>query len=234
MNLRFKNKLSTSLKILDIKILSLQWGYSPFIEEVIYFHDYSIFFMTLIILSMFFYLISSDLFNFYLTRYFIIRDLLEIYWTLLPIVILFFIAFPSLRLLYLYESVDDIYLTIKCLGHQWFWSYEYNDFSDFFFDSYMVNRDFLRLLDVDNRIILPLNYGTRLVVSSQDVLHSWAVPSLGIKVDANPGRLNQIVLPVKNIGVFYGQCSEICGSLHSYIPIVMEVVRYDIFEKWIS
>jgi cytochrome c oxidase subunit 2 len=132
----------------------------------------------------------------------------------------------------------DCRLTIKTVGHQWYWSYEYSDFLNLEFDSYILpteelNRGDFRLLDVDNRIVVPTETSVRLLITSADVIHSWAVPSLGIKTDAIPGRLNQIGFFIKYPGVYYGQCSEMCGANHSFIPIVLEAVAMKDFTSWL-
>jgi len=168
---------------------------------------------------------------------------IEIIWTVLPSVILVIVALPSFALLYSIDEIIDPALTIKCVGHQWYWSYEYSDFQSKLglvnFDSYMVPEDELefgelRLLEVDNRVVLPINTHTRVLVTSADVLHSWAVPSFGIKMDACTGRLNQTSLFVLREGVFYGQCSEICGVGHANMPIVVETVSINKYIKWLS
>jgi len=151
---------------------------------------------------------------------------------------LVFLALPSLRLLYLLDEVNYPVLTVKAVGHQWYWSYEYSDFSDVEFDSYIVSSGDLevgdyRLLEVDHRMVVPTWCDIRVLVSSADVLHSWAVPSLGVKVDAVPGRLNQLSFCVNRAGVYYGQCSEICGANHSFIPIAVEAVDVESFVSWL-
>jgi cytochrome c oxidase subunit 2 len=172
-------------------------------------------------------------------------SLLEIIWTILPAVILILIAVPSFALLYSLDEILDPQITLKIVGHQWYWSYEYSDYlttqSDegFGFDSYLLSADDLtpgafRLLEVDNRVILPVNTHIRLLVSAADVLHSWAVPSFGIKVDACPGRLSQASLFLKREGVFYGQCSEICGINHGFMPIVVKSVSISEYLAWLS
>ena len=172
-------------------------------------------------------------------------SLLEIIWTILPAVILILIAVPSFALLYSLDEILDPQITLKIVGHQWYWSYEYSDYlttqSDegFGFDSYLLSADDLtpgafRLLEVDNRVILPVNTHIRLLVSAADVLHSWAVPSFGIKVDACPGRLSQASLFLKKEGVFYGQCSEICGINHGFMPIVVKSVSISEYLAWLS
>jgi cytochrome c oxidase subunit 2 len=146
-------------------------------------------------------------------------------------------------LLYSIDEVINPALTIKCVGHQWYWSYEYSDFEtklgSINFDSYMIPEDDLeigelRLLEVDNRIVLPINTHIRVLITAVDVLHSWAIPSLGIKLDACIGRLNQTSLFIIRSGVYYGMCSEICGNGHANMPIVVESVTLDSFISWLS
>ena len=170
--------------------------------------------------------------------------LIEMIWTITPAFILLIIAIPSFSLLYAMDEVISPAVTIKTLGHQWYWSYEYSDYinedGDFIeFDSYMIPEEDLtkgqiRLLEVDNRVIVPVNTHIRIIISAADVLHSWAIPSLGIKCDAIPGRLNQTSLFVKREGVYYGQCSEICGINHGFMPIVIEAVSLKNYITWIS
>ena len=167
---------------------------------------------------------------------------LEIVWTIIPTIILVAIGLPSFSLLYAMDEIMDPSVTIKAVGHQWYWSYEYSDYFDIAnikFDSYMVDETDLsegqfRLLEVDNRTVLPVNTHIRIVVTSEDVIHSWAVPSLGVKVDAIPGRLNQIGIFIKREGVFYGQCSEICGANHGFMPIVVHAVSKDNYLQWVQ
>ena len=168
---------------------------------------------------------------------------IEIVWTVLPSLILVVVALPSFALLYSIDEIIDPTITIKCVGHQWYWSYEYSDFETKLgtinFDSYMIPEDELefgelRLLEVDNRIVLPQNTHIRVLVTAADVLHSWAVPSLGVKVDACTGRLNQTSLYLLREGVFFGQCSEICGVGHSNMPIVVESVSLDKYIGWLA
>ena len=168
---------------------------------------------------------------------------IEIIWTITPSLILMLIAVPSFALLYSMDEVIDPSVTVKVIGHQWYWSYEYSDYNlsvsnSIQYDSYMVSDEDLkegqlRLLDVDNRMIVPANIHARVLVTSSDVLHSWAIPSLGIKIDACPGRLNQVSLFIKRCGVFYGQCSELCGINHAFMPIVIQAVSIDVYIHWI-
>nr|YP_009389220.1 cytochrome c oxidase subunit 2 [Thorea hispida]ARX95964.1 cytochrome c oxidase subunit 2 [Thorea hispida] len=167
--------------------------------------------------------------------------LIEIIWTITPASILLIIAVPSFSLLYAMDEVLSPAVTIKTLGHQWYWSYEYSDYNNIKtvnFDSYMIPEEDLeigqlRLLEVDNHIIIPVNTHVRIIVSAVDVLHSWAVPSLGIKCDAVPGRLNQTSVFIKREGLYYGQCSEICGLNHGFMPIVVEAVPLLNYISWI-
>ncbi len=169
---------------------------------------------------------------------------IEIVWTTTPALILLIIAIPSFSLLYAMDEIISPTITIKTLGHQWYWSYEYSDYLNakdetINFDSYMIPEEdlesgYLRLLEVDNRMVIPVNTHIRIIISAADVLHSWAVPSLGVKCDAIPGRLNQTSLFVKREGLYYGQCSEICGINHGFMPIVVEVVKLSDYISWIS
>nr|YP_007890686.1 cytochrome c oxidase subunit II [Jakoba libera]AGH24180.1 cytochrome c oxidase subunit 2 [Jakoba libera] len=168
---------------------------------------------------------------------------IEIIWTIIPAVILLFIAIPTFALLYSMDEGIDPAITIKAVGHQWYWSYEYSDYTSdtesLAFESYMVPEEDLqqgqlRLLEVDNRVVVPVDTHVRVLVTSQDVLHSWAIPSLGIKMDACPGRLNQVSMFIKREGVYYGQCSEICGVNHAFMPIVIEAVPLDDYVTWVS
>lgn len=199
---------------------------SPVIEQLIFFHDYSIIIIIIVILLVGYIIVNSCFNKNYNLGLFEGQELERI-WTLLPGIFLLIIAFPSLRLLYLMEDYDYYDITIKRLGHQWYWSYEYSDLGIKFYDSYIRNNNRLfRLLNVDNCLVLPYNRRIRLITSSVDVIHSWTIPSVGVKVDAIPGRLNQLFLIFNRIGIFSGQCSEICGANHSFIPILISVIPY--------
>nr|YP_010960771.1 cytochrome c oxidase subunit II [Lethasterias fusca]WNH38662.1 cytochrome c oxidase subunit II [Lethasterias fusca] len=218
--------------------LGLQDASSPLMEELIYFHDYTLIILTLITILVF-YGLASLLVSSNTNRFFLEGQGLETVWTVIPAIILIFIALPSLQLLYLIDEVNNPFLTIKAIGHQWYWSYEYADYRDLEFDSYMIPTSDLtvgnpRLLEVDNRLTLPSQTPIRVLVTSSDVLHSWTVPSLGIKMDAVPGRLNQVNFFISRCGLFYGQCSEICGANHSFMPIVIESINFSSFENWVS
>lgn len=216
----------------------LQDRNSPLIEQLNFFHDHTILIL-IIITILVSYLIIILFFNNFNNRFLLHGQIIEIIWTILPAIVLIFIALPSLRLLYLLDEIYEPSITLKTIGHQWYWSYEYSDFLNIEFDSYIIPTNELenygfRLLDVDNRIILPINNQIRILVSAADVLHSWTVPSLGIKVDATPGRLNQTNFFINRPGLFYGQCSEICGANHRFIPIIIERIPSNYFIKWIS
>nr|WGO57992.1 cytochrome c oxidase subunit II [Pseudoglomeris magnifica] len=216
--------------------LNLQDSASPIMEQLIYFHDYAMMIITLI-LTIISYMIYMLINNIFTNRFLIEGQFIEMVWTIAPAIILIFIAIPSLRLLYLMDEINNPMMTLKTIGHQWYWSYEYSDFKKMEFDSYMNTQDNLsnfRLLDVDNRVVLPMNTFIRIIITASDVLHSWTIPSLGIKADAIPGRLNQISFIITRPGIFFGQCSEICGMNHSFMPIVIESISMNNFMKWIT
>lgn len=218
--------------------LNLQESASPLIEQLNFFHDHSVIIL-LIITTTISYLIMSITVNKIINRFLLENQIIELIWTIIPGIILIFIALPSLRILYLLDENISPSLTIKTIGHQWYWSYEYSDFINIEFDSYIIpsaeiDSSSFRLLEVNNRLVVPFNTQTRILVTAADVLHSWAVPSLGIKVDANPGRINQTSFMLKYPGLFFGQCSEICGSVHSFIPIVIEGTLKINFINWLN
>jgi cytochrome c oxidase subunit 2 len=167
------------------------------------------------------------------------NTLLEVLWTALPVVILIIIAIPGLRLLYFQDRVQDPEMTLKVAGHQWYWSYSYPDHGDFTFDSIIVPDEELqegqpRMLAVDNRVVLPVDTNIQILMTGEDVIHSWAVPSLGIKFDATPGRINERWVRIKEEGVYYGMCSEFCGVNHAYMPIEVHAVSKEAFAEWVS
>jgi cytochrome c oxidase subunit 2 len=197
-----------------------------------------------------FWVLGSLMYNYNTTKspiahkYLTHGTILELIWTVSPALILIAIAFPSFRLLYLLDEVISPTITIKVVGHQWYWSYEYSDYvtdggEAIDFDSYMIPESDLetgqfRLLEVDNKLIIPVDCHIRLIVTGSDVLHSFAVPSLGIKLDAVPGRLNQVSILAERTGTFYGQCSEICGVLHGFMPIAVEAVSIQDYLAWVD
>nr|YP_010527066.1 cytochrome c oxidase subunit II [Gastropacha populifolia]UXR12403.1 cytochrome c oxidase subunit 2 [Gastropacha populifolia] len=218
--------------------LNLQNSASPLMEQIIFFHDHTLIILIMITILVG-YLMMNLFFNKYINRFLLEGQMIELIWTILPAITLIFIALPSLRLLYLLDELNNPLITLKSIGHQWYWSYEYSDFHNVEFDSYMTPsnemkiNDF-RLLDVDNRIMLPMNNQIRIMVTATDVIHSWTIPSLGVKVDANPGRLNQTNFFLNRPGIFFGQCSEICGANHSFMPIVIESISIKNFINWIN
>lgn len=216
--------------------LGFQDSNSPLIEQLTFFHDHTLLILV-IITTLVGYLITIMLFNPSVNRLLLQGQTIEVIWTILPAIILIFIALPSLRLLYILDEVSNPAITLKTIGHQWYWSYEYSDFLQLEFDSYIIPTGELpdngfRLLEVDTRVVLPMKTQVRVLISAADVLHSWALPSLGVKVDAIPGRLNQTSFLINRPGLFYGQCSEICGANHSFMPIVIESVPTNIFLSW--
>ena len=225
--------------------IGIQDPATPYAEGMYSFHSFliSIFFLVVVLVCwIIFYILSSfDRTINKTPNIFTHSSLLEIVWTIFPAILLLIIAVPSFSLLYSLDELIDPTISLKIIGHQWYWSYEISDFSlnnaDIEFDSYMISSDDLtlgafRLLEVDNRVILPVNTHIRLLITAADVLHSWAVPSFGVKVDACPGRLNQASLFIKREGVFYGQCSEICGVNHGFMPIVVKAVSPETYTKW--
>nr|BAO02742.1 cytochrome c oxidase subunit II [Hexanchus griseus] len=218
--------------------MGFQDAASPVMEELLHFHDHTlmiVFLISALVLYIILAMVSTKLTN----KYILDSQEIEIVWTILPAIILILIALPSLRILYLMDEINDPHLTIKAMGHQWYWSYEYTDYEDLMFDSYMIQTQDLtpgqfRLLETDHRMIVPMESPIRVLVSAEDVLHSWTVPALGVKMDAVPGRLNQIAFIISRPGIYYGQCSEICGANHSFMPIVVEAVPLEHFENWSS
>lgn len=210
---------------------------SPIIEQIRFFHDHSIL-IILIITIITIYIVINIIINKYTRRSIIEGQEIEIIWTIIPAITLIFIAIPSLHLLYLTDEVFSSQISIKIIGHQWYWSYEYSDFNKEF-DSFIIPQEEImknsfRLLDTDNNLVIPFNTSIKFLITSADVIHSWTVPSLGIKIDAIPGRLNQAFSFSKRPGIFFGQCSEICGANHRFIPISIEIVKIKNFTKFIS
>nr|YP_010000524.1 cytochrome c oxidase subunit II [Erythrocercus mccallii]QOD96410.1 cytochrome c oxidase subunit II [Erythrocercus mccallii] len=217
--------------------LGFQDASSPIMEELMRFHDHAMM-VALAICSLVLYLLTLTLTG-KLSSNTVNAQVIEIIWTILPAAVLIMLALPSLRILYMMDEVNEPNLTLKAIGHQWYWTYEYTDFKDLTFDSYMTPTTDLplghfRLLETDHRVIVPTRSTVRVIVTADDVLHSWAIPSLGVKTDAIPGRLNQTSFSASRPGVFYGQCSEICGANHSFMPIVVESVPLANFESWSS
>jgi len=221
---------------------------TPQMEGLVELHDNIMFYLVIILFGVAWIMLSiirnysnkrSPISHKYLNH----GTTIELIWTITPALILILIAFPSFKLLYLMDEVSDPSMSVLAEGHQWYWSYSYPDFlnkeDDFIdYDSYLVpesdlENGSLRLLEVDNRVILPEQTHVRFIVTAADVIHSFACPSLGIKCDAYPGRLNQASVYINRPGVFFGQCSEICGILHSSMPIAIESVTIEKFVSWL-
>nr|ARO74695.1 cytochrome c oxidase subunit II [Mexistrophia reticulata] len=202
---------------------------TPIQTEMIMFHDHA-----MILLVGIFTTVSlvgvSILISKYSSRTMHEAQTLETMWTIVPAILLVWLALPSLRLLYLLDEQSLSANTVKAIGHQWYWSYEIPMLGNTSFDSYMtpesnLNKGEFRLLEVDNRPILPLKVNTSVITTSADVIHAWALPSMGVKMDSVPGRLNVMGMKPEIPGVYYGQCSEICGANHSFMPISVEVIK---------
>jgi cytochrome c oxidase subunit 2 len=240
------NKLNNFLDVAMPWQTTFQDPATPTMEGIINFHHDLMFILILIVVFVS-WMIARCVYFFNINQnkapsaLFVHGTALEIIWTITPALILFTIAIPSFALLYSIDELIEPTLTLKVIGHQWYWSYEILDKikgENINFDSYMIPENELtegnfRLLEVDNRVILPVDTHIRLLITAADVLHCWAIPSLGVKLDACPGRLNQTAIFIKRPGVFYGQCSEICGVNHGFMPIVIEAVSYSDYLSWL-
>nr|YP_010582898.1 cytochrome c oxidase subunit II [Aguriahana juglandis]ATF28658.1 cytochrome c oxidase subunit II [Typhlocyba sp. EMHAU-15062510]UGN61318.1 cytochrome c oxidase subunit II [Aguriahana juglandis] len=218
--------------------LNFQNANSPIMEQLIMFHDHTMM-IILMITIMVGYMMSLIMIKSFNNRFMLENQMIELIWTILPAIMLIFIALPSIKILYMLEETSKPMISIKTIGHQWYWSYEYSDFKNIEFDSYMkpsndIEMNQFRLLETDNKVVLPYNTQTRVLMTSSDVIHSWTVPVLGIKVDASPGRINQGNLLMNRPGLFYGQCSEICGANHTFMPILLESINMSSFINWIK
>nr|YP_009127086.1 cytochrome c oxidase subunit II [Acerella muscorum]AHL42973.1 cytochrome c oxidase subunit II [Acerella muscorum] len=206
---------------------------SIIMNEMIKFNDYLMIIIILIIF-MIIYMMLLISYNKNLNLIMYNNNMLEIIWTIIPMLILLIIVFPSMKILYSIEENNPL-ISIKSIGHQWFWSYEYSDLMNIEMDSYMSqNLNYFRLLDVNNRLIIPFNMNIRVLTTSSDVIHSWTIPSFSIKSDAIPGRINQMNFFINRPGIYLGQCSEICGANHSFMPIMLESINLKSFMKWIN
>ena len=223
--------------------LGFQEAHSPIMEQMVSFHDFLLW-----------VIFAISLFVLLLLLYTIVRfrekanpnptktthnTLIEILWTVIPVLILFVIGFYSLPLLYATDDVTDADVTVKVIGRQWYWSYEYPDHGDFTFDAFMVPEDELkagqpRLLATDENLVLPVGKKIRVLVTSSDVLHAFAMPALGSKVDAVPGRTNETWFKIDEPGIYYGQCSELCGSGHAFMPLAIQAMPEAEFNAWIT
>ncbi|OUS13534.1 cytochrome c oxidase subunit II [Rhodospirillales bacterium 47_12_T64] len=221
--------------------LGFQDAATPVMEQITQFHNLLLYIITAVTLLVLFLLL------YVMWRFSEKRNpepsktshntLIEIIWTAVPVIILVIIAIPSFKLLYAADSNPDTEMTIKAIGKQWYWSYEYPDYGDFTFDAYMKTEDELepgepRLLATDNAVVVPINTKIRLLVTGDDVIHAFAMPAFGLKLDGVPGRINETWFEVTKEGTYYGQCSEICGTGHSYMPITIKAVSKEEFTKW--
>nr|UZA61302.1 cytochrome c oxidase subunit 2 [Rhynchothorax sp. JZ-2022] len=215
--------------------INFQNSSNPIMEQLIFFHDHTMMILLMITLFIIYLMIVSS-FNNNIDKLLMEEQQIETIWTLVPMFILMLITIPSLRILYLMEEIDNPLITVKSVGHQWYWSYEYSDFNNVEFDSFMLpqTESLVRLLEVDNRMVVPMNVTIRILTTSTDVIHSWTIPSLGVKMDSLPGRINQSMFNILRSGIYVGQCSEICGANHSFMPIVMESVNMIYFINWIK
>jgi len=229
--------------------IGFQDSASPGFSGIVDLHNTIFFYLVLIAVAVF-WLLGSIIYFYNGSRQQIVHKylnhgtILELVWTITPALILIAIAFPSFRLLYLLDEVTSPTVTIKVTGHQWYWSYEYSDYvtesgESIEYDSYMIPESDLelgqfRLLDVDQKVVIPVDTHIRLIVTAADVLHDYAVPALGIKIDAVPGRLNQSSMYAEREGVFYGQCSEICGVYHGFMPTAVESVSAENYLSWLE
>nr|AQU71817.1 cytochrome c oxidase subunit II [Planorbella duryi] len=195
---------------------------SPIQEEMILFHDHAMVLLLGIFLFVAFLGIKL-LNNKFSSRGMIEAQTLETVWTIIPALLLIWLALPSLRLLYLLDEQSSSDIIMKSTGHQWYWSYELPS-NGMAFDSYMIPSSSFNLLEVDNRVLTPFGVNTTLITTSADVLHAFTVPSAGVKMDSVPGRLNSMNMFLNWPGIYYGQCSEICGANHSFMPIVIESI----------
>ena len=223
--------------------MGFQDAHSPTMEKIVSFND--ILFWICVVISVFVMGLMAYIFIRFnrkrnpVPQKFTHNSLIEVLWTVIPVIILIGVAIPSFRLLYLEDVVPKADMTVKAIGHQWYWTYEYPDHGKFSYDSVMIpEKDLkpgqLRLLEVDNRIVVPINKTVRVIVTADDVIHAWAVPAFGVKIDAVPGRLNETWFRAERLGIYYGQCSELCGTNHGFMPIRVDVVSEREFAGWIK
>lgn len=246
----YPTKLGAGVFLLDAPTawqLGFQTPATEIMERIVDLHHDVMFFLVLVI-AFVSWILSRIVFLFgnkntaWVRVAFAHHTKLEQIWTYIPAVILLLIAAPSFSLLYCIDALVEPKITMKVIGHQWYWSYETTDMvsaKDVNFDSYMVAEDELklgglRLLEVDNRLVLPVRTNIRMIITAADVLHSWTIPAFGLKLDAVPGRLNQVSLYINRAGTFYGQCSELCGVNHSFMPIVVDAVTVEEYINWIN
>lgn len=224
--------------------IGFQEASAPLMEEITKVHDL-VFIILCVIGTLVTFLLLAAVYRFRESKNpkpatFSHHTTLEVVWTIIPILLLIVILIPSIKILYVFDRAENPDITIKVTGHQWYWSYDYmlGD-KKVSFDSYMIpDKDLkpgqLRLLDVDKPVVLPKDKTVRILITSQDVIHSFAVPSLGIKTDGIPGRINETWLRVQKEGMYYGQCSELCGKDHGFMPIAIKIVSQDEYNTWLT
>nr|YP_010879014.1 cytochrome c oxidase subunit II [Batracomorphus nigromarginattus]WHE42666.1 cytochrome c oxidase subunit 2 [Batracomorphus nigromarginattus] len=217
------------------KTLNFNDPLSPTMEQMIMFHDHTmmvIMMITTMVLYTMLFILKNKMTNLMIQQ----EQMMEMIWTILPAMFLFIVAIPSIKILYLIEELSEPMMTFKTIGHQWFWSYEYSDFKKIEFESYMKpkNMNYIRMMETDNRMVLPMLTKIRVMTTSTDVIHSWTIQSLGVKIDSMPGRMNQSSIFISRPGIYFGQCSEICGTNHSFMPIMIESINMKSFIKWMK
>jgi cytochrome c oxidase subunit II len=216
----------------------LQEAASPVMDNIVWFHNFltglitviTVFVLALLVIVVVKFNAKSNPVPSKTTH----NTLIEVAWTLIPVLILVSIAVPSFRLLFQELDIPKADLTIKATGKQWYWSYSYPDNGKFEFDSLLANDKMPRLLGVDNEMVVPINKVVRIQTTGADVIHSFAMPAFGIKIDSIPGRLNETWFTATKLGMFYGQCSELCGKDHAFMPIVVRVVNDQEFAAWVE
>ena len=224
--------------------LGFQDAHSPTMEKIVSFND--ILLWICIVMSVFVMGLMAYIFIRFnakrnpVPQKFTHNSLIEVLWTVIPVIALVAIAIPSFRLLYFMDRTDEAEMTIKAIGHQWYWTYEYPDLGeDISFDAVMLTEDELeegqlRLLETDESVVVPIDTNIRLLVTADDVIHAWTIPSFGIKIDAVPGRINEGWFRVDAVGIYYGQCSELCGRDHGFMPIRVEAVSKEDYAEWVA
>ena len=223
--------------------MGFQEAVTPVMEAISGFHDFLLVLITVIVLFVFALMVillirfnaKSNPKPSRTTHH----TMLEVAWTVIPIIILVIVAVPSFRLLYQQRVIPEADLTVKAIGYQWYWGYEYPDHDELSFDSVMLADDELeegepRLLATDTIVVVPVNKVVKLIVTAGDVIHAWTIPAFGVKIDAVPGRLNEAWFKATRTGVYYGQCSELCGRDHAFMPIEVHVVTEEEFAAWIE
>ena len=224
--------------------MGFQDAHSPTMEKIVSFND--ILFWICVVMSLFVMGLMAYIFIRFnakrnpVPQKFTHNSLIEVLWTVIPVIALVAIAIPSFRLLYFMDRTDEAEMTIKAIGHQWYWTYEYPDLGeDISFDAVMLTEDELeegqlRLLETDESVVVPIDTNIRLLVTADDVIHAWTIPSFGIKIDAVPGRINEGWFRVDAVGIYYGQCSELCGRDHGFMPIRVEAVSKEDYAEWVA